>query len=60
MSETCRVSFQNKFEKSVHLVGFSMGICDDAWSHERKEKFIKCLNLLFCSCNNHQVPELHA
>ena len=21
-SETCRVSFQNKFEKSVHLVGF--------------------------------------
>jgi len=22
LSETCRVSFQNKFEKSVHLVGF--------------------------------------
>jgi hypothetical protein len=22
MSETCRVSFQNKFEKLVHLVGF--------------------------------------
>jgi len=22
LSETCRVSFQNKFEKLVHLVGF--------------------------------------
>jgi hypothetical protein len=25
MSETCRVSFQNKFEKLVQLVGFIVG-----------------------------------
>ena len=29
LSETCRVSFQNKFEKLVHLVGFIMR---DSWS----------------------------
>jgi hypothetical protein len=47
LSETCRVSFQNKFEKLVHLVGFIMGrfvtthghmsrctvTCHDARSH---------------------------
>ena len=36
LSETCRVSFQNKFEKSVHVVGFFVRICHDARSHERK------------------------
>jgi len=25
LSETCRVLFQNKFDKSVHLVGFIIG-----------------------------------
>jgi hypothetical protein len=25
MSETCRVYFENKFEKLVHLVGFIIG-----------------------------------
>ena len=34
MSETCRVSFQNKCEKLVHLVGFIITICHHAWSHE--------------------------
>jgi hypothetical protein len=33
-SETCRVSFQNKFEKLLHLVGFNKKICHDAWPHE--------------------------
>jgi hypothetical protein len=40
LSETCRVSFQNKFEKLMHLVGFIIRICHDVWSHERK----KCKN----------------
>ena len=31
-----RVSFQNKFEKLVHLVGFIIRICHDARSHERR------------------------
>jgi hypothetical protein len=30
------VSFQNKFEKLVHLVGFIIRICHDARQHERK------------------------
>jgi hypothetical protein len=36
LSLTCRVSFHNKFEKLVHLVGFIIKICHDARSHERK------------------------
>jgi hypothetical protein len=36
LSEICRVPFQNKFEKSVHLVGFIIRICRDAQSHEHK------------------------
>jgi hypothetical protein len=36
LSETCRVSFQNKFEKLLHLVSFIKKICHDAQSHERK------------------------
>jgi hypothetical protein len=35
LSETCRVSFQNKFEKLVHLVGVIIRIRHDARSHER-------------------------
>jgi hypothetical protein len=37
LSETCRVSFQNKFEKLVHLVGFIIRIRHDVRSHERKK-----------------------
>jgi hypothetical protein len=37
LSETCRVSFQNKFEKLVHLVGLFVRILHDARSHERKK-----------------------
>ena len=33
LSKICRVSFQNKFEKLVHLVGFIIRICHDARSH---------------------------
>jgi hypothetical protein len=37
LSETCRVSWQNKFVKLVHLVGFYYKkICYDAQLHERK------------------------
>jgi len=36
-SETCRVSFQNKFEKLVYLVGFIIRIYHDTRSHERKK-----------------------
>jgi hypothetical protein len=36
LSEKCRVSIQNKFEKLVRLVGFSIRICHEAWSHECK------------------------
>jgi len=35
--ETCRVSFQNKFEKLLHLVGFTIRIFHDARSHEHKK-----------------------
>jgi hypothetical protein len=42
LSETCRVSFQNKFEKLVHLVGFIMRIRHDAWSHKCKIHSIVC------------------
>jgi len=36
MFETCRISFQNKFEKLVHLVGFIIKIYHDARIHERQ------------------------
>jgi hypothetical protein len=39
LSETCRVSFQNKFEKLVHLVGFivrNLSRCTVTWT-SRKE-----------------------
>jgi hypothetical protein len=34
LSETCRVSFQNKFEKLVHLVALIIRTCHDARSRE--------------------------
>jgi len=46
MSETCRVSFQNKFEKLVHLVGFIIRICHDARSHEPKNIIAICSHSL--------------
>ena len=36
LSETCRVLFQNKFEKLVHLGGFIIRIYHDVRSHERQ------------------------
>ena len=36
LSETCRVLFQNKFQKFVHLVGFIIRIHQDARSPERQ------------------------
>jgi hypothetical protein len=38
LSETRRVSFQNKFEKLVQLVGLLKKICHDARSQERQKK----------------------
>jgi hypothetical protein len=38
LSETCRDSFQDKFEKLVYLVGFVIRICHEARSDERKIK----------------------
>jgi len=43
MSETCRVSFQIKFEKLEHLVGFIIRICHNARSHEHKKKILHVL-----------------
>jgi hypothetical protein len=60
LSETCGVSFQNKFEKLVHLVGFIIRniftmhghmsrctvTCHDAWSYEcKKNKYFRPCNL---------------
>ena len=36
LSETCRVSFQNKSEKLVHLIGFIIRIYHDARSHKHQ------------------------
>jgi len=36
LPETCRVLFQKKFEKLVHLVGFIITIYHDARSPERQ------------------------
>jgi hypothetical protein len=36
LSETCRVSFQSKFEKLVHIVGFLLEIYHYALSPERQ------------------------
>ena len=36
LSETCRVLFQNKFEKLVHLVGFITRIYHNARPPERQ------------------------
>jgi hypothetical protein len=36
LSEICRVLFQNKFEKIVHLIGFIIRIYHEAWSSERQ------------------------
>jgi len=50
LSETCRVWFQNKFEKLVHLVGFIIRIRHDARSPERKNRCCnRCLSLA-CVC----------
>jgi len=38
LSETYRVSIQNKFEKLMYLVGFIVRVCHDARSAERKKK----------------------
>ena len=40
LSKTCRLSFQNKFVKLVHLVGFIKKICHDAWSNERQIQYL--------------------
>jgi hypothetical protein len=42
LSETCRVSFQNKFEKLLHLVGFiirNLSRCTVTWTTNYHSKF---------------------
>jgi len=48
--ETCRVIF-NKLEKTAHLVGFTIEIYHDAWSHERQieSTFGYTVYMLACS-----------
>jgi hypothetical protein len=53
LSETCRVSFQNKFEKLVHLVGFIIRICHDARSSEQKKMVSN-----FCSGDQEHYKKL--
>jgi len=56
LSETCRVLFQKKFEKLVHLVGFIIRIYHDARSPERQirlqlywKKLIRlCVMVIHC------------
>jgi hypothetical protein len=64
LSEICRVSFQNKFEKLVHLVGFIIRICHAARSHERKEDSINYISVwsrimsrVFCITTLHIIKE---
>ena len=43
LSETCRVSFQNKFEKLVHLVGFiirNLSQCTVTWTSKSGRLYI--------------------
>jgi len=42
LSETCRVLFQNKFEKLVHLVGFTIRMYHDARSSEHQKRKVSC------------------
>ena len=41
LSKTCRVLFQNKFEKLVHLVGFIISIYYDVRSSECQKKVLR-------------------
>ena len=45
LSETCRVLFQNKFEKLVHLGDFIIRIYHDARSRERQRKMHVLINI---------------
>jgi len=59
LSETCRVSFQNKFEKLVHLVGFIIGIYHDARSPERQNLFQNLSTKFIFHYNLPAIPALH-
>jgi len=61
LSETCRVSFQNKFRKLVHLVGFIVRIFHDAaQSPERQISFpLQQLMHNFAPLLRHMYSYLH-
>jgi hypothetical protein len=64
LSETCRVSLQNKFEKLVHLVGFiirNLSRCTVTWTSNRWKQFcLMCMfQLLICSQYAQSVFCLH-
>jgi hypothetical protein len=48
LSEICRVSFQNKFEKLVHLVGFIINKSNGLSSTTQLDDFYKIISLPFC------------
>ena len=48
LSKTCRVLFQNKFEKLVHLVGFII--------RSLMDNFLLLLQYLFCTPNRRNIP----
>jgi hypothetical protein len=49
LSETCRVSFQNKFEKLVHLVGFVIRMFVTMHGHMNVKKTV-CVLWWVCQC----------
>ena len=62
LSETCRVSFQNKFANLVHLVGFIIRTCHEARSRERKkERNIRLWSVVFPQSlsTQNQINQLH-
>jgi len=60
LSETCRVLFQNKFEKLVHLVGFMVKIYHDARSHGRQVHFSQKLCFLLIPNTSYKIYCLHS
>ena len=53
LPETCRVSFQNKFEKLVHLVGFivrSLSRCAVTWTSIFYSILYRVRNVVSCWC----------
>ena len=67
LSETCRVSFQNKFEKLVHLVGFiirNFSRCAVTWMSKKFSFYLlyiinvlRAVSKMLCTLIYRKVPE---